>query len=29
MGLIVPTVIHLMMENPNQLWGEPCYPVVE
>jgi len=29
MGLIVPTVIHLMMENPNQLWGDPCYPVVE
>ena len=28
MGLIVPTVIHLMMENPNQLWGDPCYPVV-
>jgi len=29
MGLIVPTVIHLMMENPNRLWGDPCYPVVE
>jgi len=29
MGLIVPTVIHLMMENPNQVWGDPCYPVVE
>jgi hypothetical protein len=29
MGLIVPTVIHLMMEKPNQLWGVPCYPVVE
>ncbi len=29
MGLIVPTVIYLMMENPNQLWGDPCYPVVE
>ena len=21
--------IRLMMENPNQLWGDPCYPVVE
>lgn len=29
MGLIVPVVIHLMMESPNRLWGEPCYPVVE
>jgi hypothetical protein len=29
MGLIVPTVIHLMMEHPNQPWGDPCYPVVE
>jgi hypothetical protein len=29
MGLIVPTVIHLMMEHPNRLWGDPCYPVVE
>lgn len=26
---IVPTVIHLMMKNPNQLWGEPVYPVVQ
>jgi hypothetical protein len=29
MALIVPLVIHLMMESPNRLWGEPCYPVVE
>jgi hypothetical protein len=29
LGDIVPIVIHLMMENPDQLWGEPCYPVVE
>lgn len=29
LGHIVPIVIHLMMENPNQLWGDPCYPVVE
>jgi hypothetical protein len=26
---IVPIVIHLMMENPRQLWGDPCYPVVD
>jgi hypothetical protein len=26
---IVPIVIHLMMENPHQSWGEPIYPVVE
>jgi hypothetical protein len=29
LGDIVPIVIHLMMENPQQLWGDPCYPVVE
>lgn len=29
LGDIVPIVIHLMMEHPNQLWGDPCYPVVE
>ena len=28
LGLVVPIVIHLMMEQPNQLWGDPCYPVV-
>jgi hypothetical protein len=28
LGDIVPIVIHLMMENPGQLWGDPCYPVV-
>jgi len=28
LGLVVPIIIHLMMENPNQLWGDPCYPVV-
>lgn len=25
---VVPTVIHLMMNNPKQLWGDPVYPVV-
>jgi len=29
LGFLVPTVIHLMMENYNQLWGDACYPVVE
>jgi hypothetical protein len=29
LGDIVPLIIHLMMENPHQLWGDPCYPVVE
>ena len=29
LGDIVPIVIHLMMENPNHVWGDPCYPVVE
>jgi hypothetical protein len=29
MGLVVPVIIHLMMERPNQLWGDPCYPTVE
>jgi hypothetical protein len=29
LGFLVPTVIHLMMENHNQLWGDACYPVVE
>jgi hypothetical protein len=29
LGLIVPIVIHLMMENAHQGWGDPCYPVVD
>ena len=29
MGFIVPTVIHLIMEKPNQLRGDPCYLVFE
>jgi hypothetical protein len=29
LGFLVPTVIHLMMENHNQLWGDACHPVVE
>lgn len=29
LGDVVPIIIHLMMENPRQLWGDPVYPVVE
>ena len=29
LGHLVPTVIHLMMENHNQIWGDACYPVVD
>lgn len=24
----VPLVIHLLMENPDEDWGDPCYPVI-
>lgn len=26
---LVPRVIHLLMANPEEDWGDPCYPVVE
>lgn len=29
MGRLVPVIIHLMMEHPEGVWGEPCYPVVD
>lgn len=29
LGYMVPLTIYLMMENPGQLWGDPCYPVVD
>jgi len=29
LGKLVPYVIQLMMDNPNTLWGEASYPVVE
>ncbi|MEE4218462.1 MAG: hypothetical protein V2I48_12685 [Xanthomonadales bacterium] len=29
MGQLVPVVIYLMMENHHQVWGDPCYPVVD
>lgn len=28
MGALVPHVIRIMMDNANEHWGEPCYPVV-
>jgi hypothetical protein len=29
LGKLVPYVIQLMMDNPDTLWGDACYPVVE
>jgi hypothetical protein len=29
LGKLVPFVIQLMMDNPNTLWGDACYPVVD
>ncbi len=29
LGKIVPAVISIMMDNPDTLWGDPCYPVVD
>jgi len=29
LGKLVPFIIKLMMDNPNALWGEACYPVVD
>jgi len=29
MGRLVPVIIYLMMKYPNQLWGDPIYPVVD
>ncbi|MDH1316619.1 hypothetical protein N5C36_21315 [Shewanella xiamenensis] len=29
MACLVPTVIGIMMDNPNTLWGDPMYPVVD
>ena len=25
---LVPLVIHLLMDNPDEDWGDPCYPVI-
>jgi hypothetical protein len=29
MGKLVPVVIEIMLDNPDTLWGDACYPVVE
>ena len=29
LGKLVPFIIQLMMDYPNTLWGDACYPVVE
>ncbi|MNF67252.1 hypothetical protein D3C85_954780 [compost metagenome] len=29
LGKLVPLVIELMMDSPDTLWGDACYPVVE
>lgn len=29
LGDIVPVVIDLMMRNPEESWGNPCYPIVD
>ena len=29
MGQVVPTVIYLMMDDYQRVWGEACYPVVD
>ena len=29
LGVVVPIIIQLMMNRPNDLWGDPCYPVVK
>lgn len=29
LGRLVPVIIHLMMVNHDQVWGDACYPVVD
>ena len=29
MGKLVPLVIEIMLDRPDTLWGDACYPVVE
>ena len=29
LGILVPLVIEIMMDNVNTLWGDACYPVVD
>lgn len=28
LGKLVPLIIELMIDNPNTLWGDACYPVI-
>jgi hypothetical protein len=28
MGKLVPVVIEIMLDHPETLWGDACYPVV-
>lgn len=28
LGKLVPLIIELMLDNPNTLWGDACYPVI-
>ncbi|GMQ54867.1 hypothetical protein YSKK_27300 [Halopseudomonas aestusnigri] len=28
LGQLVPLVIEIMLDNPNTLWGDACYPVI-
>ncbi|MAD00859.1 MAG: hypothetical protein CMK76_13415 [Pseudomonadales bacterium] len=29
LGQLVPLVVEIMLDNPNTLWGDACYPVVK
>lgn len=29
LGKLVPMIIELMLNNPDTLWGDACYPVVQ
>ncbi|WP_455925229.1 hypothetical protein [Pseudomonas putida] len=29
LGVLVPLIIQLMLDNPDTLWGDACYPVVK
>lgn len=29
MNKLVPAIIHIMMDGAGEVWGDPCYPVVD
>jgi len=29
MRSLVPVILEIMMDSPNELWGQPCYPVTD